>query len=74
MSSYALLQAFTSARYDAVEKRLYLAPGIAGDFRSFFAFEGGYGTVGMKDGKPFMEVRSGNIEIREITVSGLPGK
>jgi uncharacterized protein (DUF608 family) len=66
MSSYALLQAFTGARYDAVEKKLYVAPCRAGDFRSFLAFDGGYGTVGVRDGQPFFENRSGSLEIREI--------
>jgi uncharacterized protein (DUF608 family) len=66
MASYALLQAFTGAHYDAVEKKLYLAPRIAGDFRSFLAFDGGYGTVGVRKGEPFFETRSGTVEIREI--------
>lgn len=66
MSSYSLLQAFTGARYDAVRKKLHLSPRIKGDFRSFLAVEGGYGTVGLRDGKPFLEVKSGKIEVREI--------
>jgi uncharacterized protein (DUF608 family) len=66
LSSYALLQALSGARYDAVEKVLYLRPRIAGDFRCFLATATGYGTVGVKDGKPFLEVRSGTIEAREI--------
>jgi len=32
MSSYALLQGMTGIRYDAVEKILYVAPKIKGDF------------------------------------------
>jgi len=66
MSSYALLQGLTGARYDAVEKILYIDPNIKGDFRSFFAAAAGYGSVGVRDGKPFFEPASGNIEIREI--------
>lgn len=66
MSSYALLQGLTGARYDAVEKVLYLTPTIAGDFRSFFATATGYGTVGVRRGKPFIEVVSGTIDVREI--------
>jgi len=45
MSSYALLQALTGARYDAVEKVLYLEPRIAGDFRGFLSTASGYGAV-----------------------------
>jgi hypothetical protein len=66
MSSYSLLQAFSGARYDAVEKVLHLAPPLAGDFRSFLAVDGGYGVVGVQDGKPFLDVRSGSIEVRRI--------
>jgi hypothetical protein len=66
MSSYALLQGLTGARYDAVDKTLYLAPAVSGDFRSFFSTATGYGTVGIRRGKPFCEVASGKIEVREI--------
>ncbi len=66
MSSYALLEGLSGARYDAVEKVLYLRPRIAGDFRSFLSTATGYGTVGMKNGKPFVEVKAGSIEIRAI--------
>ena len=68
MASYALLQALTGARYDAVDKTLYLEPQIKGDFRSFISTEKGFGTVGMKDGKPFLEVRAGDIDVKQIKV------
>jgi uncharacterized protein (DUF608 family) len=68
MSSYALLQSLSGARYDAVEKKLYLQPNIRGDFRCFLSTATGYGTVGMKDGKPFVEVKSGSIEIKKMEV------
>ena len=55
-----------AAADDAVEKVLYLRPSIQGDFRSFLSTATGYGTVGMKNGKPFVEVRSGSIEVRAI--------
>jgi len=41
-------------------------PQIKGDFRSFLATATGYGIVGVKHGKPFLEVKSGNIEVKEI--------
>ncbi len=66
MSSYALLQGLTGARYDAVEKILYLNPSIKGDFRGFLSTATGYGTVGIKDGKPFYEPVAGRVEIREF--------
>jgi len=66
MSSYALLQAFSGARFDAVEKVLYLKPAIKGDFRCFLSTATGFGTVGVKNGKPFVEVVSGKIPYKEI--------
>jgi hypothetical protein len=66
MSSYGLLQAWSGARYDAVEKILYLRPAIKGDFRCFLSTATGYGTVGVKNGKPFVEVKSGQIEVQGI--------
>ena len=66
MSSYALLFGLTGARYDAVEKVLYLQPAVRGDFHSFFSAAGSYGTVGVKEGKPFYEPASGTLEIKEI--------
>jgi len=66
LSSYALLQAFSGARYDAITKTLYLKPGIAGDFRSFLATATGFGTVGVKNGKPFVEVTWGIIPYQKI--------
>jgi len=66
MSSYALLQAFSGARYDAVEEVLYLKPAIEGDFRCFLSTATGYGTVGMKNDKPFLDVKSGNIKVKAI--------
>jgi hypothetical protein len=66
MSSYGLLQGLSGARYDAVEKTLYLEPTIKGDFRSFLATATGYGLVGVKNGKPFIEVRCGEIPVKEL--------
>lgn len=66
MSSYAMLQGLSGARYDAVDKVLHLRPNISGDFRAFLSTASGYGTVGIKGGKPFVEVKSGKIEVREI--------
>ncbi len=66
MSSYGLLQGLSGARYDAVERVLYLHPTRAGDFRAFLATAEGYGVVGVKDGKPFLEVREGAIAPERI--------
>jgi uncharacterized protein (DUF608 family) len=66
LSSYALLQGWSGARYDAVEKVLHLRPSVAGDFRCFISTATGYGSVGVRDGKPFLEVKSGRIDVSGI--------
>jgi len=66
LASYALLQACSGARFDAVEKVLYLHPTVKGDFRSFLATANGYGTVGVMNGRPFVEVASGTIPYERI--------
>ncbi len=69
MSSYALLQGLTGARYDAVDKVLYLRPAIKGDFRSFISTATGYGTVGVRKGKPFLTVVHGTIPTDKIQIA-----
>lgn len=66
MSSYALLAALSGARYDAVDKVLYLKPAIKGDFRCFLSTASGYGTVGVRNRQPFVEVVAGEIPYVEI--------
>ena len=66
MSSYALLFGLSGARYDAVEKVLYLQPSLKGDFRCFFSAAKSYGSVGVRKGKPFYEPIVGSLEIREL--------
>ena len=71
MSSYALLQGLSGARYDAVEEVLYVEPRVKGDFRSFLSTATGYGIVGVKRGKPFLDVKSGNIKVKEIKYTAM---
>lgn len=66
LSSYAMLQGLTGIRYDALGKTLYIKPGFKGDFRSFLSTATGYGTVGLKNGKPFVEIKHGSISIENI--------
>ena len=70
MASYGLLQGMSGARYDAVDRVLHLDPRLAGDFRCFLATASGYGTVGVKHGQPFLEVKSGTIDVRETLLHG----
>jgi uncharacterized protein (DUF608 family) len=66
LASYALLQALGGARYDAVDRILHLAPALPGDSRCFLATATGYGTAGVKDGRPFLQVVSGTIDLRDL--------
>jgi len=66
MSSYGLLEGLTGIRYDAVTKTLTVKPNIDGDFRSFLATATGYGTAGIRNGEPFMDVVEGKIEVDRI--------
>jgi uncharacterized protein (DUF608 family) len=63
MSSYAMLGALSGARYDALTRTMYLDAKLPGEFRAFIATAGGYGTVGIRDGEPFLDVVAGEIPV-----------
>jgi hypothetical protein len=69
LSSYGLIQGLTGVRYDAVEKTLYIDSRVGDSFRSFLATDGGFGTVGLEAGKPFLDVKMGTIEVERTVVS-----
>ena len=69
MSSYGLLQGLTGVRYDAVDHTLYLDSKI-GDFKSFLSTETGFGNVGLKNGKPFLKMVYGTLDVKKVLVSG----
>ncbi len=66
MSSYGLLQALSGAVYDARSRVLKLRPRVSGDFRAFLCTATGFGTVGVRDGKPFCEVAGGEIPVERL--------
>jgi len=70
LSSYGLIQGLTGARYDAVDKTLYINSRVGDNFRSFLATATGFGTVGLKNGRPFVEVKMGRIKIDRVLVAG----
>lgn len=70
MSSYALLQGLTGVRYDAVDRTLYIDSRVGKDFRTFLSTATGFGTVGLKNGRPFIRVRHGTIDAQQVNVSG----
>ncbi len=73
MSSYALLQGLTGVRYDAVNRTLYIDSKI-GDFTGFISAETGFGNVGLKDGKPFIKMVYGDLDVKKFIVSGVEQK
>ncbi|MCB9850612.1 MAG: hypothetical protein H6817_07895 [Phycisphaerales bacterium] len=74
LASYALLQGLTGARYDAVTQTLHIDSRIGGNFRSFLATATGFGTVGLADGKPFLDVKQGTIDVKSVLVAGMPSE
>lgn len=70
MSSYSLLQGLTGLFYDALHKTLYIDSKIGENFKCFISTETGYGLAGLRNGKPFIDVKQGQIEVNNCMVSG----
>ena len=67
MSSYALIEALTGVRYDAVTQTLYVYSKI-GDFTSFLSTDSGFGNVIYKNGRPELKVVYGKIPIQKVVI------
>ena len=65
LSSYGMLQGLTGIRYDAVTGEL-LINSLNKDFTSFISTATGFGNAGMKDGKPFIDVKYGEIPVKKF--------
>jgi len=65
LSSYALLEALTGVRYDAVDKTLYVDSRVS-PFTSFLSTATGFGNVIFRNGKAKVEVVYGAIPIEKI--------
>lgn len=70
MSSYGLLQGLTGIRYDAVDHKLYIDSKVGDNFKSFLSTNTGWGLAGLKNGKPFIDVKYGTINPSMAVVSG----
>jgi len=68
LSSYALLEALTGVRYDAVDKTLYVSSKI-GDFTTFLSTASGFGNVSYKQGKVTVTPVYGDMLIKKIVVA-----
>ena len=70
LSSYGLIQGLTGVRYDAVDRTLYIDSRIGKDFRAFLSTATGFGTVGLKRGEPFVDMKMGDLDVEKFVVSG----
>jgi uncharacterized protein (DUF608 family) len=68
MSSYGMLQGLTGVRYDAVSQEMFIDSRI-GDFTSFISTETGFGNIGLKKGKPFLETVYGEITVKNYIIN-----
>jgi len=68
LSSYALLEALTGVRYDAVSQTLFINSRV-GDFTSFLSTDTGFGNVTYKNGKASLKVAYGSIDVKHIQIS-----
>jgi uncharacterized protein (DUF608 family) len=68
MSSYGMLQGLTGVRYDAVSQKMFI-DSKTGDFTTFISTENGFGNVGLKEGKPFLETVFGEITVKSFVVN-----
>jgi uncharacterized protein (DUF608 family) len=71
MASYGLLEGLTGVRYDAVDGILYIHSGIGDDFTTFLSTNTGFGNVGLKNGKPFIDVIYGSVKVNKCLVSNV---
>lgn len=67
LSSYALIEAMTGVRYDAVDKTLYV-DSKTGDFTSFLSTNTGFGNVSYKNGHAALKVVYGSIDVQKIKI------
>ena len=66
LACYALLEAYTGVRYDAVTKTLYAK---AGNSKSFLSTATGYGTVKVNGTDVSVNVVHGKIDVEKIVVT-----
>ena len=67
MSSYGMIQGLTGVRYDAVTQEMFIDSRI-GDFTSFISTETGFGNIGLKNGKPFLDTVFGEITVKDFVI------
>jgi len=68
LASYALIEALTGIRYDAVNKTLFVNSKV-GDFTSFLSTDTGFGNVVYLNGKARLKVTYGTIDVQHISIN-----
>jgi hypothetical protein len=64
-----MLQGLTGIRFDAVDGTLYIDSKIGDNFISFLSTNTGFGNVGLKNGKPFIDVKQGKIDVKQFIIN-----
>lgn len=70
MASYGPIEGLTGIRYDAVTKTLSIDTVLGDNFTSFFSCQTGFGSVGLKDGVPFVKMIIGSMDVKHCILSG----
>ncbi len=73
LSSYGMLQGLTGARYDAVDRTLYVAPRLPGDLRAFLCTATGWGTLHIEGGEVRVDVARGTIDVDHVALTPYGG-
>lgn len=66
LASYGLVQAWSGVRYDGVAKTLVVEDRGRGDFTCFFAHGTAWGSAGLREGKPFLDLVEGDLEVGDL--------
>jgi hypothetical protein len=53
-----------------VNKTLYIDSRVGNDFDSFFSCQTGFGNVGLENGKPYVKMATGSLDVDRCIVSG----
>ena len=70
LASYGMFEGLTGVRFDAIDGTLYIDSRVGDKFTSFLSTNSGFGNVGLKNGKPFIDVKHGTINVKKYVVSG----
>ena len=73
LASYGMLQGLTGARFDAVDRVLYVAPRVPGDLRAFICTATGWGTLRVTGGDVSVHAAYGTIDVDRVEFTPFRG-